>query len=144
MRACRAASGVVHASPGPGMANLVPGLLEAYYACSPLVCVVSAAGRNHEGSGGFQDAPSLDMVRPVTKWSVRIDLPERTSWTLQRAFAIAQNGKPGPVFVEIPVDVAAAEAEIPGYRRPLVDLRSAGDPRAVERPRACSPHPSAL
>jgi len=125
--------GVVHASPGPGMANLLPGLLEAYYACSPLVCVVSAAGRNHEGSGGFQDAPSLEMARPVTKWSVRIDLPERTSWTLQRAFAIAQNGKPGPVFVEIPVDVAAAEAEIPGYRRPLVGLRSAGDPRAVER-----------
>ena len=125
--------GVVHASPGPGMANLVPGLLEAQYACSPLVCVVSAAGREHEGSGGFQDAPSLAMVRPVTKWAVRIDLPERTSWTMQRAFAVAQNGKPGPVFVEIPVDVAAAEAEIPGYRRPLVGLRSAGDPAAVER-----------
>ena len=125
--------GVVHASPGPGMANLVPGLLEAQYACSPLVCVVSAAGREHEGSGGFQDAPSLAMVRPVTKWAVRIDLPERTSWTMQRAFAVAQNGKPGPVFVEIPVDVAAAEAEIPGYRRPLVGLRSAGDPAAVEQ-----------
>ena len=52
---------------------------------------------------------------------------------MQRAFAVAQNGKPGPVFVEIPVDVAAAEAEIPGYRRPLVGLRSAGDPAAVER-----------
>ena len=125
--------GVVHASPGPGMANLVPGLLEAQYACSPLVCVVSAAGREHEGSGGFQDTPSLAMVRPVTKWAVRIDLPERTSWTMQRAFAVAQNGKPGPVFVEIPVDVAAAEAEIPAYRRPLTGLRSAGDPAAVEQ-----------
>ena len=125
--------GVVHASPGPGMANLVPGLLEAKYACSALVCVVSAAGREHEGSGGFQDAPSLEMVRPVTKWAVRIDLPERTSWTMQRAFAVARNGKPGPVFVEIPVDVAAAEAEIPGYRRPLTGLRSAGDPAAIER-----------
>jgi acetolactate synthase-1/2/3 large subunit len=125
--------GVVHASPGPGMANLVPGLLEAHYACSPLVCVVSAAGREHEGSGGFQDAPSLEMARPVTKWAVRIDLPERTTWTMQRAFAVAQNGKPGPVFVEVPVDVAAAEAEIPGYRRPLVGLRSAGDSAAVER-----------
>ena len=52
---------------------------------------------------------------------------------MQRAFAVAQNGKPGPVFVEIPVDVAAAPAEIPGYRRPLVGLRSAGDAAAVER-----------
>jgi len=125
--------GVVHASPGPGMANLVPGLLEAQYACSPLVCVVSAAGREHEGAGGFQDAPSLEMVRPVTKWAVRIDLPERTSWTMQRAFAVAQNGRPGPVFVEIPVDVATAEAEIPRYRRPLTGLRSAGDPAAVDQ-----------
>src|SRR5439155_17767675 len=75
--------GVVHASPGPGMANLVPGLLEAYYACSPLVCVVSAASRADEGRGGFQDSPSLEMVRPVTKWATRIDLPERTTWTMQ-------------------------------------------------------------
>jgi acetolactate synthase I/II/III large subunit len=125
--------GVVHASPGPGMANLVPGLLEAHYACSPLVCVVSAASRTHEGMGGFQDAPSLEMVRPVTKWTVRIDLPERTAWTMARAFALAQNGRPGPVFVEIPADVAGTKAEIPAYRRPLSGLRAAGDPEAVER-----------
>jgi acetolactate synthase-1/2/3 large subunit len=125
--------GVVHASPGPGMANLVPGLLEAYYACSPVVCLVSAGSRVHEGSGGFQDAPSLAMVRPVAKWAVRLDLPERTAWTMQRAFAVAQNGKPGPVFVEIPGDVAGMEAEIPSYRRPLVGLRAGGDPEAVER-----------
>lgn len=125
--------GVVHASPGPGMANLVPGLLEASYACSPIVCVVSAASRTHEGMGGFQDAPSLEMLRPVTKWAVRVDLPERTAWTMARAFAVAQNGRPGPVFVEIPSDVAGAAAEIPPYRRSLAELRAAGDPDAVER-----------
>jgi acetolactate synthase I/II/III large subunit len=125
--------GVVHASPGPGMANLVPGLLEASYACSPLVCVVSAAGRTHEGMGAFQDAPSLEMVRPITKWAVRIDLPERTAWTMARAFAVAQSGRPGPVFVEIPGDVADAAAEIPPYRHPRVGLRAAGDPAALER-----------
>ena len=132
--------GVVHASPGPGMANLVPGLLEAQYACSPLVCVVSAAGREHEGKRRFQDAPS-SRWSSVTKWAVRIDLPERTSWTMQRAFAVAQNGKPGPVFVEIPVDVAAAPAS-PGYRRPLVGLRSAGDAQRSSGRRGCSPTPS--
>jgi acetolactate synthase-1/2/3 large subunit len=124
--------GVVHASPGPGMANLVPGLLEARYACSPLVCVVSAASRTHEGMGGFQDSPSLELVRPVTKWATRIDLPERTTWTMQRAFALARYGQPGPVFVEIPADVAGASAEMPGYRSP-VELRPGPDPGAVER-----------
>jgi acetolactate synthase-1/2/3 large subunit len=123
--------GVVHASPGPGMANLVPGLLEAFYACSPLVCVVSGGDRAHEGAGGFQDTPALELVRPITKWAVRIDLPERTTWTMERAFALARNGKPGPVFVEIPSDVAGLEAEIPAYRRLHTPLRTIGDPAAV-------------
>ncbi len=125
--------GVVHASPGPGMANLVPGLLEAYYACSPIVSLVSAADRNFEGMGVFQETPSLDLARPVSKWAVRIDLAHRTTWTLERAFSLAQNGKPGPVFVELPADVAAIEAEIPPYRQPLTELRPAGDPELVAK-----------
>jgi acetolactate synthase-1/2/3 large subunit len=124
--------GVVHASPGPGIANLVPGLLEAFYACSPVVSFVSAASRVDEGRGGFQDTPSLDMVRPVTKWATRIDLAERTAWTMQRAFAVARNGKPGPVFVEIPGDVAGTAAETPEYR-PSLAPRAGGDPGDVER-----------
>jgi len=122
--------GIVHASPGPGMANLVPGLLEALYACSPLVCVASAASRTDAGRGGFQDSPSLEMVRPVTKWAERIDLPERTTWTMQRAFALARSGRPGPVFVEIPGDVAAVAAEQPDYRSPLF-ARPGADPEAL-------------
>jgi acetolactate synthase-1/2/3 large subunit len=125
--------GVLHSSPGPGMANLVPGLLEARYNCSPIVSICSAASRQHEGAGQFQDTPSLELARPISKWAVRIDLPERTSWTMQRAFSLARNGQPGPVYIEIPGDVASTEAAIPPYRRPLVGLRPAGDPEAVER-----------
>ena len=123
--------GVVHASPGPGMANLVPGLLEAFYACSPLVSLVSAADRNYEGMGVFQETPSLDLARPVSKWAVRLDLAHRTAWTLERAFHLAQNGKPGPVFVEIPGDVASTQTEIPDYRPLPAPLRPAGDPVLV-------------
>jgi acetolactate synthase I/II/III large subunit len=125
--------GVLHASPGPGMANLLPGLLEASYGCSPIVAVCSTRSRRHAGMGGFQDTPSLELVNPVTKWAERIELPTRTTWTMERAFGLAQTGKPGPVYVEVPMDVAATDAEIPTYRRPLVDLRSAGDPALVER-----------
>ena len=57
--------GVVHASPGPGMANLVPGLLEAQYACAPLVCVVSAAGPRARGK---RRVPGRAVARD---WSVR-------------------------------------------------------------------------
>jgi acetolactate synthase I/II/III large subunit len=125
--------GVLHSSPGPGMANLLPGLLEAFYACSPIVAVCSTRSLRHAGMGGFQDTPSLELAGPVTKWAERIELPARTTWTMERAFALAQTGKPGPVYVELPMDVAADGADIPAYRRPDVDLRSAGDPGAVER-----------
>jgi acetolactate synthase-1/2/3 large subunit len=125
--------GVVHASPGPGMANLLPGLLEAYYACSPVVSLVSAAGRTNEGMGAFQETPSLDLARPVSKWAVRLDLADRATWTLERAFSLALNGKPGPVYVEIPGDVAGTDDEIPPYRPPLRDLRPAGSPELVAR-----------
>ena len=87
--------GVVHASPGPGMANLVPGLLEAYYACSPLVSLVSAADRNYEGMGVFQETPSLDLARPVSKWAVRIDLAHRTTWT---TFAFSGSSFQSPLW----------------------------------------------
>ncbi len=125
--------GVVHASPGPGMANLLPGLLEAWSASSPLVCLVSSTDLAYEGMGAFQESPSLEMVRPVTKWAVRIDLPEKTSWALARAFGLAQTGKPGPIFVEVPADVGLTEADIPEYRPPLRELRSAADPALVRR-----------
>ena len=125
--------GVVHASPGPGMANLLPGLLEAMGACSPLVCVVSGAPRSHDGMGAFQETPSLELARHVSKWAVRLELAHRTSWTLERAFSLAVNGKPGPVYVEVPGDVAGVDAEIPSYRPPLRELRTAGSPAALER-----------
>jgi len=125
--------GVLHSSPGPGMANLVPGLLEAYYACSPIISICSAASRRFEGQGGFQDTPSLELARPISRWAARIDLPERTSWTMQRAFALARGGKPGPVYVEVPGDVASQEVEMPGYRSPIAPLRSAADPAALEQ-----------
>jgi acetolactate synthase-1/2/3 large subunit len=115
------------------MANLVPGLLEAYYACAPLVSLVSAADRNYEGMGVFQETPSLDLARPVSKWAVRIDLAQRTTWAVERAFQLARTGKPGPVFVELPADVAATEVEIPPYHRAVGELRAAGDPAAVAR-----------
>ncbi len=125
--------GVLHSSPGPGMANLVPGLLEAFYACSPIVSLVSAAPRPFEGAGVFQDTPSLKLAEPVSKWAVRLDVPERASWTMERAFYLARNGRPGPVYVELPGDVAHAQAPIPAYRALPDDGRPAGDPTLVRR-----------
>ena len=129
----RGQPGVCFASPGPGMANLVSGLLEAWAGCFPLVAITAAPSREYEGMGVFQETDSLSLVRPVTKWAVRVDVPERTGWTIARAFSLATTGKPGPVYVEIPADVAATEVDMPEYRPLSRFVRCCADPALVNQ-----------
>ena len=98
--------GICYASPGPGVANLVPGIMEAESACIPIIALASASNENNAGMGAFQETDQISIVKPITKWRTRITQPERVSWVMRRAFSLAMNGKPGPVFIEIPKDVA--------------------------------------
>ena len=127
---------VCSASPGPGVANLVPGILEAYSGCSPLVIICQAASQKTEGMGDFQECDQTAMMKPITKWSARIPYAERIPWFVHRAFSIAMNGQPGPVFLEVPFDVsgtsryAFAEVSLPKYV-PAQKIRTAGDPELI-------------
>ena len=100
--------GVCFGSPGPGVANLVPGVLEAHSGCSPLIVLGSSSSTLTEGKGAFQETPQLDVLRPITKWAFRLTSGERSSWAVRRAFSIAANGKPGPVYLEIPFDIGVS------------------------------------
>lgn len=128
--------GVCTASPGPGVANLVPGILEAYSGCSPLVIFGHSSSQKLEGMGDFQESDQTAMIKPITKWSVRIPSAERIPWFVRRAFSIARNGQPGPVFLEIPYDVTGAtrfntdDVTLPEYV-PAKKVRSAGDPALI-------------
>jgi acetolactate synthase-1/2/3 large subunit len=128
--------GVCTASPGPGVANLVPGILEAYSGCSPLVVVCHSTSQKKEGMGDFQESDQMAMMKPITKWSARIPYAERIPWFIRRAFSIAMNGQPGPVYLEIPYDVSGltrfklVEVTLPEYVRAR-RVRSAGDPELI-------------
>jgi len=131
--------GVCSASTGPGIANMVPGALEALSGCSPLVMLCHSIDQKTEGMGEFQECDQLGMMRPVTKWAVRVNDIDRLSWYVNRAFALAMNDQPGPVFVEIPYDVGGdithgipADVPEPDFS-PATRLRSAGDPDMVTR-----------
>ena len=100
--------GVCSASAGPGMANLIPGILEAYSGCSPLVVLCPAVPQKTEGMGELQECDQVGMMKPITKWSARISQTERIPWFIHRAFSIAMNGQPGPVFLELPYDVGGS------------------------------------
>jgi acetolactate synthase I/II/III large subunit len=124
--------GVCYGCPGPGVANLVPGILEAYSGCMPVLALSVRASTQTEGMGAFQETDHLGMMRPITKWAVTVERPERIGWTIRRAIHIATTGKPGPVYVEIPADVALQEMEMPEYTPADTDLRTAPDPARID------------
>jgi len=107
---------VCFGSPGPGVANMVPGVLEAHSGCSPIVVLGSATSTINEGKGAFQETPQREMLSPITKWAFRLPSADRASWAVRRAFSIASNGKPGPVYLEIPFDVGTSSTSKIEYK----------------------------
>jgi acetolactate synthase-1/2/3 large subunit len=129
--------GVCYAPSGPGVAHLVPGILEAHSACLPVIAIGCSSRRANAGMGAFQEVDQIAILRPVTKWSERVTEPGRISWVMRRAFSLALNGKPGPVYLDIPRDVGVQEAGSGEYRSSESPLRSAGDPEKIREAAEC-------
>ena len=124
--------GVCFGSPGPGVANLIPGVLEAQSGCTPLIALGSSASSMLEGMGAFQETPQVDMFRPITKWSFRLPSADRAAWTMRRAFSLASNGKPGPVYVDVPFDVGTSTTSEVQYVPSDRPIRVRPDPERVK------------
>jgi len=123
--------GVVHATSGPGVAYIVPGMLEAFSGCIPVFAPCRAPPTAFEGMGVLQETEQMAMIRPITKASYRIQKADRIPWYVQRGFSLAVNGKPGPVYIEIPDDVAVEEAKPSTYVKSTGIIRCAGDPERI-------------
>ena len=117
--------------PGPGIANLVPGILEAYSGCTPMLVLGLRASRQTDGMGAFQETDHIGMLKPITKWATTVETPGKITWTLRRAVQLARSGKPGPVYVELPADVAMSEVEEIDYRPAPVIAPPAPNPDAI-------------
>jgi len=124
--------GICYAASGPGVANLVPGIMEADSACVPVIAICGASNAANAGMGAFQEVDQIGIVKPITKWAQRINQAKRTPWIMRRAFSLAANGKPGPVFIEVPKDLGAVEDVVPDYVPAVYPLRPAGDPAMIE------------
>ncbi len=122
---------VAFGSPGPGVANLVAGALEAYSGCTPMLLIGVGTPTDLDGMGAFQEADQVGMMKPVTKWAASIDRVDRTNWYLRRAISIATNGQPGPVYLEFPSDIGLQTADMPVYEPALRKIRPAPDPDRI-------------
>ena len=98
---------------GPGVTDAVTAVANAYQARSPLLLIGGAAPIATRGKGALQEMPQTDMFRTFTKASFTIERTEDIPAKLHEAFVAALSGRPGPVFVELPVDVLFNTTEPP-------------------------------
>ena len=101
--------GVADGTLGPGATNLVTGLVESLNAGIPMIVITGDANREHAWKNMTQEARQLEVLRPVVKEVIRVEVIKRLPEHLRRAFAVATSGRPGPVLIDVPEDVAHGE-----------------------------------
>ncbi len=94
---------------GPGATNLVTGLVESLNAGIPMIVIVGDANREHAWKNMTQEARQLEVLRPVVKEVIRVEIIKRIPEHVRRAFAVATSGRPGPVLIDVPEDIAHGE-----------------------------------
>jgi len=116
--------GVCTATSGPGAANLVTGIATAYLDSSALVAITWQVRSDLIGTDAFQEADITGITLPIVKHSYLVKDAAELPQVVHEAFHIASTGRPGPVVIDIPVDIALGELayqdadsiDLPGYR----------------------------
>ena len=116
--------GVALVTSGPGATNTVTGIATAYMDSSPIVVLTGQVPRGVIGTDSFQESDIVGITMPVVKHSFLLKSVEDLTRTFREAFHIAATGRPGPVLIDIPSDLASDlvefhypdEVDIPSYR----------------------------
>ncbi len=106
-------TGVCIATSGPGATNIVTGLATAYLDSVPLVAISGQVPVANLGRDSFQEIDIVGVTMPITKYNVMVRKSEDLVPMLRRAFAVAHEGRPGPVLVDIPSNIQVAELDWP-------------------------------
>ena len=126
--------GVAVVTAGPGTTDAVTGVANAFRAQVPMVLIGGQAPRLFQDMGGLQDMNHVELMRPITKWSVSVPETARLGEYLQSAFRIAATGVPGPVYLEMPLDLlmnSVPEEDAVFYPRYRTRFPACPDPEAV-------------
>lgn len=102
--------GVCAVTAGPGVTNTVTAVKNAQEAQQPIIILGGATATVLRGRGSLQDIDQLSLMKPITKWAARCNKVKDLEPMLTRAFKVATDGIPGPVFLEIPVDLLYPKA----------------------------------
>jgi len=134
--------GVCTGTVGPGAVNLVTGVYAAYNDSIPMVVITPQihADRSYPFKGSQQQLNQFELFRPITKWNAVVNRWERIPEMVQWAFRTATTGRPGPVHLDLTVDIlfeSRDEAELKNKLLPperyRTEMSPAGDPQGVEK-----------
>ncbi|HEY4240610.1 MAG TPA: thiamine pyrophosphate-binding protein [Kofleriaceae bacterium] len=101
--------GVAAVTAGPGVTNTITAVKNAQMAQTPMILFGGATATLLKGRGALQDIDQLSVMKPITKWAVAVKTVPALAPTVERACQIAKEGVPGPVFIEVPVDLLYPE-----------------------------------
>jgi acetolactate synthase-1/2/3 large subunit len=126
--------GVCAVTAGPGVTDVVTALANAQRAGIPMLVIGGAGPRALQDMGSLQDMNHLELVRPITKFCAAVPSADRIQEYIDVAMRIAQANVPGPVYLEMPLDLLMswAEDDEPATA-PMTPARPAGDPTAIAR-----------
>ena len=128
--------GVCAVTAGPGVTDVVTAIANAQRAQIPLICIGGAGPKLLCDMGSLQDMDHLSLMRSITKWSVQVPETRRIAEYIDAAFRIAQSNTPGPVFLEMPLDLLMNmhdDADLPATRPFEEPPRPAADPRSIAK-----------
>jgi len=125
--------GVCAVTAGPGVTDVVTAVANAQRAGIPMIVFGGAGPRALQDMGSLQDMNHVELMRPITKWSVAVPSTDRLQEYVDAAFRVAQSNVPGPVFLETPLDLLMNWAgDDPPLTSPLPPPRPGGNPAQVE------------
>jgi tartronate-semialdehyde synthase len=97
--------GVAIGTSGPAGTNMITGLYTAQADSIPILCITGQADSRKLHTEAFQAVDIVEIAKPVTKWAVQAKEAAQLPWLFREAFRIARSGRPGPVLIDLPIDV---------------------------------------
>src|SRR5919202_1256477 len=125
--------GVNIGTSGPAGTNMITGLYTAMADSIPMICITGQAPTDVLHKEAFQAVDIVEIAKPVTKWAVQVKESAQMPWVFRQAFRIAKEGRPGPVLIDLPLNIQKGP-EVdwdPDWDRALPFERPAPNPAAV-------------
>lgn len=126
--------GVCIGTSGPAGTDMITGLYSAIADSIPILCITGQAPRAKLNKEDFQAVDIESIAKPVTKWAVTVQEPALVPWVFQKAFHLMRSSRPGPVLIDLPVDVQLSEIEFdPDTYEPLPAFKPMASQSQIEK-----------